>query len=414
LRGVKESNLAMAGVEGVERTPWGLVTLLGALTAMGALAIDLYLPALPAMGADLQASAAATQSTVSAYLVGMAIGQFFYGPASDRFGRRGPALLGVLLYVAGSLACALADSVSLLIVGRVVQALGACSGGVIAQAVIRDRFDHTETARTLSLMTLILGMAPILAPLLGGALLVFADWRALFGVMAGFGVLLGLAVLTRMKESRSAEAAIQARSEHPFRSYLALVRQRQLVGYGLAGALNGATIFTYIASAPDLLIRTYGISPQAFGWVFGTNAVAFVVASQVNRRVLQRLAVETVLMRASVVAAICAAVLTIAALTEVGGRWTILPLLFLTIGSYGFIGGNTIAGALNVDPMRSGSISALIGALSAVTGAIASWAAGALHDGTPRPMALVMLACLTGSALALRSLALARARQGSS
>lgn len=398
----------MTPIAKAERTPWGLVTLLGALTAMGALAIDMYLPSLPAIGADLHASPADTQATVSAFLAGMAIGQFLYGPASDRFGRRGPVLLGILVYVAGGLACALSGSVGLLIGARFVQALGACSGAVIARAVVRDRFDHTETARMLSLMMLIMGLAPILAPLLGGLLLVVSGWRALFGVMAGFGALLGVAVLLRMEESRSAETAAHARAEHPIRAYFELFKQRRLAGYGLAGALNGATIFTYVASSPDLLIRTYGISPQAFGWVFGINGVAIIGAAQINRRVLRRLTPDQVLARASLVAVGAAVLLTLAAVTGVGGRWTVLPLLFVVLGAYGFMGGNTTAGALNVDPRRAGSISALLGALSFGTGAVASWAAGALHDGTPRPTALVMLAALAGSALALHKLALPR------
>jgi MFS transporter, DHA1 family, multidrug resistance protein len=145
-------------------TPWGLVILLGSLTAMGPLAIDMYLPSLPAIGADLAASAGQTQGTVAAFLAGMAIGQFFYGPASDRLGRKPPILLGVVVFILGSILCATAPTPEMLLIGRFVQAIGACAGGVVSRAIIRDQFDHVETARMLSLMMLIMGLAPILAP----------------------------------------------------------------------------------------------------------------------------------------------------------------------------------------------------------------------------------------------------------
>jgi DHA1 family bicyclomycin/chloramphenicol resistance-like MFS transporter len=277
---------------------------------------------------------------------------------------------------------------------------------VVARAVVRDRFSHVETARMLSLLMLIMGLAPILAPLLGGALLTLGGWRLNFWFMAGFGVLLGLAAMLRMRESRSAETAAHARAEHPFRAYAALLREPRLVGYALAGALNGATLFTYISASPELIIQTYGVPAQAFGWVFGANAVGIIGANQVNRHLLRRATPDQVLARASLAALGFAALLALAALTGFGERWTILPLLFLVLASYGFMGGNTTAGALNVDPRRAGSISALMGALSFGAGALASSLTGAWHDGTPRPMALIMLAALAGSALALRGLAL--------
>jgi DHA1 family bicyclomycin/chloramphenicol resistance-like MFS transporter len=389
-----------------ESTPWGLVVLLGALTAMGALAIDMYLPSLPSIGADLHASSAETQGTVAAFLTGMALGQFFYGPASDRLGRRSPMLLGIAIYTLASIACALASSAPLLIAGRFVQALGACSGAVVTRAIVRDRFGHVETARVLSLLMLIMGLAPILAPLLGGALLAVGGWRLSFWFMAGFGVLLGLVAMFRLQESRSEETAAHARSEHPFRAYLALAREPRLVGYALAGALNGACLFTYISASPELVIQTYGIPAQAFGWVFGANAVGIIGANQVNRHILRRTTPDRVLAVASLVSFGFAILLTLAAVTGFGERWTILPLLFCVLASYGFMQGNTVAGALNVDPRRAGSISALMGAMSFSAGALASSLAGALHDGTPRPMALIMVTALAGSALALRTLAL--------
>lgn len=389
-----------------ERTPWGLVVLLGSLTALGPLSIDMYLPSLPAIGADLHASESLTQGTVAAFLAGMAIGQFLYGPASDRLGRKPPMVVGALVFVLASTACALAASAPLLIAGRFAQALGACSGSVVARAVVRDRFGHVETARMLSLLMLIMGLAPILAPLAGGALLTLGGWRLNFWFMAAYGVALAMAVTLRMRESRSPATAAHARAEHPLRAYLALLSDRRLVGYTLANALNGVTLFAYISGSPELLIRIYKIPPQAFGWVFGANAIGIIGANQVNRYLLRRRTPDQVLARASLLSVVFAALLALAAVTGIGGRFSVLPLLFCVLASYGFMQGNTMAGALNVDPRRAGSISALLGGVSFGAGALASALAGALHDGTPRPMAVLMLVALLGSALAVHRLAL--------
>lgn len=387
-------------------TPWGMVVLLGLLTAMGPLAIDMYLPSLPAIGIDLNAQGGQTQATVSAFLAGMAIGQFFYGPASDRFGRKPAILSGVVIYTLASAACALAQNAEQLIAFRFVQAVGACAGGVVARAVVRDQFSHVETARMLSLLMLVMGLAPILAPLGGGLLLNFGSWRLIFGFMAVFGVAVGLATVLRLKESRSEETSLQARSETPVRAYLALLKQRRLMGFAAVGALNGATLFTYIAASPELLIETYKVPAAAFGWVFGLNAAGIIGANQVNRLLLRRHTSEKILARANLCAIGVGAVLALAAVSGFGGPWSVLPLLFLLLSTHGFVQGNAMAGALNMDPLRAGSISALMGTVSFGAGALASMASGVLHDGTPRPMALVMLICVIGAGVVLRTLAL--------
>jgi DHA1 family bicyclomycin/chloramphenicol resistance-like MFS transporter len=387
-------------------TPWGLVILLGALTGMGPLAIDMYLPSLPAIAAGLRADPSEAQTTVAAFLAGMAVGQPFYGPWSDRIGRRVPLILGAGIFIAGSVACALATSIELMLVARFLQALGACAGGVVSRAIVRDRFDHTETARMLSLMMLIMGLAPILAPILGSALLAFGGWQSNFWFMTAFGVAIGLAAVLRLKESRSEATAIQASRENPFQSYGAVLRDRRLIGYALCGALNGATLFTYISSSPGLIMGTYGYSSAIYPWIFGLNALGVIGAGQVNRVILRRYTPDQVLLRASVVASVFGVGLTLAAVTGLGGQWTVLPLLFLLLSSYGFMQGNTMAGALNVDPLRAGAISALMGTLSFAAGAAAASFAALFHDGTPRSMAVVMLLALVGSAVSLRALAL--------
>ena len=276
----------------------------------------------------------------------------------------------------------------------------------MARAVVRDRFSHADTARVLSLMTLIMGLAPVLAPQLGGLIQLAAGWRAVFWVLAAFGLAIGVWVALGLRESRSAETEAQARSENPLKAFAALLGMRRLVGYGVAGMLNAAVLFTYISGAPDLVMNTYGHSPLVFNIIFAFNAVGIIGASQVNRLLLRRTTPDRVLMRASIASVVFALLLVAAAWSGLGGQWTVLPLLFMALSTYGLMAGNTMAGALSIDPNRAGSTSALMGSASFGSGAIAAWISGLLHDGSARPMATIMFACLIGSSLAIFLIAL--------
>ena len=387
------------------RTPWGIVILLGSLTAVGALSIDMYLPSLPAIGTAFRVPSGAAQATLASFFTGLALGQFFYGPASDRWGRRGPLLAGIAIYVAASIACALSPSLESLVAARFFQGLGGCAGQVITRAVVRDRFGHRQSAQILSRLMLVMGIAPILAPLAGGALLVVSGWRMIFWVLTAFGALIGAAMFVGLRETRSAATAIQARSQHPVRAYLDLLKQRMLIGYTLSGAFNSAALFAYIAASPGLLIQTYRIPPTSFGWVFGVNAVGLIGASQLNAHLLRRHSPETILIRARPLAVAAAALLAVDAFTGFGGEWGVLVPLFLVVSSFGLFGANTQAAGLNVDPLRAGSISALMGAAGFLAGALVSAVTTALTTAWPgsgaKPMAAVILAAILASTLAL-------------
>ncbi len=385
---------------------WGMVVLLGAMQAFGAISIDMYLPGMPAIGRDLSADPAAIQRTLSALLAGLAIGQLVYGPLSDRVGRRPPLIAGVALYVVASVACALAQSAELLTAARFVQGLGACSALVVSRAFVRDSYDHQETARIFSLLMLVFGVVPILAPSVGGLVLGFSDWRGIFWLLAGFGIVIWLAVFAKLPESRSAATAELAQSETVLRTYAELLKERRLLGYILAGAFNGAALFSYIAASPELIIGTYGVDPQHFGWIFGGNAVGMIVGSQVNRRLLLRYSTDQVLSVATLFALGWSLFMLLLAATGTGGMWGVLVPLFLALSTYGFMGANSSAAALSVDPRRAGSITGLTGVASFTVGALATASVGFVHDGTAVPMAASMAAAFAVSTAALFLLAL--------
>ncbi len=393
------------GLARAARPPLGLVLLLGALTAFGPLSIDMYLPALPAIGRSLHATPAAMQQTVAAFFIGMAAGQLFYGPLSDRIGRRPPLLAGLIAYVLATLGCALAPTESVLIVMRVAQALAGCAGMVIARAIVRDRFHYSEVLHIFSLLSLVMGLAPILAPLLGGWVLAAGGWRWIFGFQVAFASVVTLAAIVLLPESRSEATAAHARGEHPLRSYLELFRQPRLMGYVLTGAFSGAALFTYVAASPDILIGVFHVPPGQFGLFFGFNALGLIGATQINARLARRIRFETILSWANLAVFGSSVLLAIDAVTGFGGLWGIMGPMFLVMASFGFNQSNATVGALGVDPLRTGSISSLFGSASFAAGAAAAALAGAFRDGTPKPMAFVIVAVLACAVLTLRTLA---------
>jgi DHA1 family bicyclomycin/chloramphenicol resistance-like MFS transporter len=381
-----------------------LTLVLGALTAFGPMSIDMYLPSLPALSRALQADAAAVQLTLAAFFVGMALGQTLYGPLADRFGRKRPLYAGIVLYVLGSVACALAADIRTLIAARFVQALGACSGMVIARAVVRDLFGAQDAARMFSVLMLVMGAAPILAPLAGGQLLLHFGWASIFWALGGFGLLcLAVAVLWLPETHRAARGRFSVGGA--LRAYGVLLADRRFSGYALTGGLVSAAMFAYIAGSPFVFIDLYGVPAQDYAWLFGSNALGLIAGSQVNRRLLRKRPAARVLRAASAANLAFALLLVVVVASGAGGLTGIVVPLFGFIASLGFIFPNSTALAMAPQGANAGSAAALLGILQFALATLSSVLVSAAHDGSAAPMAGTILVFTAGSFVALRALA---------
>lgn len=378
----------------------GWLLLLGALTGLAPLSIDMYLPGFPAIEKSLLAAAGSAELTLASYFIGLAVGQLFYGPLSDRFGRRPPLLVGLVIYILASLGCAFTGSIHELIFWRFLQALGGCAGMVVTMAIIRDRCSANDAARAFSLLILVMGLAPILAPLVGGWMVMAFDWRALFITLAAAGGLGLVAVYFWLEETHD------TRHEPPLvlsgivRNYGRLMVERSFIGYTLSGGLARAGMFAYIAGSPFVFIEYYHISPQHYGWIFGLNAAGLILFSQINAWRLKKHDATVLLSRALwLPGGIGLALLGL----SLAGHIT-LPLLlagiFCFVASIGYIGPNSSAATLATHGQQAGTASALMGSLQFGLATLAGGLVNVLHDGTTFPMATVMAGCGIGAWLA--------------
>jgi MFS transporter, DHA1 family, multidrug resistance protein len=370
-----------------------LALILGALTAMGPLAIDMYLPALPTIARDLGAAEASVQVSLAVYFAGIAIGQIFYGPASDRFGRKPSLYVGLALFIVSCVGCAFVQRVETLIALRFVQALGGCAPLVIPRAVVRDCFDERGSVRMLSMLTLVMGLAPILAPSIGGQLLVTFGWRAIFWVLAGYGAVWCAAVALFLPESLPAGSRVRRPIGAILATYLALLRDRAYLGYVLTGGFVFAGLLTYISGSPFVFIEVFGVAPERYGLYFGSNAVGLITASQINRYWAARAGPRHVIALVLPLAVVAGTALVVNAWTGFGGFVGILVPLFCFIACHGFTFPNTTALAMAPHGRVAGSASALLGTVQFLLGAMAGTLVGALGNGTPVPFAAIIAVC---------------------
>ncbi|MEV7730972.1 multidrug effflux MFS transporter [Streptomyces sp. NPDC088921] len=395
--GVERADVPEAGppAAAVRRTGLLVTLLLGGLTATPPLAMDMYLPSLPEVTDALHAPAATVQLTLTACLLGMALGQLVVGPMSDRWGRRRPLLAGLVVYVVATALCALAPTVEFLVGFRLAQGLAGAAGIVIARAVVRDLYDGVAMARFFSTLMLIGGVAPIVAPLIGGQILRVTDWRGVFVVLTVIGALLAALVWARLPETLPAAERHTGGVGEALHSMRRLLADLPFTGYLLTGGFAFAALFAYISASPFVIQEIYGASPQTFSLLFGVNSVGLVVVGQINGKLLVgRVSLDRVLGVGLLVVTAAAAALLLMATGTFGevGLAPVAAALFVLMSAMGVTLPNAQSLALLRTKHSAGSASALLGTSSFLIGAIASPLVGMAGEDTAVPMAVVQLA----------------------
>jgi MFS transporter, DHA1 family, multidrug resistance protein len=371
----------------------GWLVLIGAMSALGPFSIDMYLPGFPAIEREFGESG--VERTMATYLLGIALGQLVYGPVSDRYGRKPPLYLGLTLYVIGALGCAMAPNLAMLMLLRVVQAIGACAPLVIGRAIVRDRCEPHEAARAYSTLMLIVSLGPVVAPTLGGWVITISSWRAVFVFQAASGVALLVAMHTMLTESRDPTHVVPLRLRSVLIGYARLFGSRSFVGYSLVGGFGMAGLFCYVTGSPIVMAQAYALTPQQFGWMIGLNGVAFISASRLNIHALQKSTPAQVLARAVWFPLLFTAVLAVASYAVSLPLWAVIVLQFCFFISVGRANPNVAALALAPHAREAGAASALMGALQSGLGMLAGIAVAVFGNGTlSRLSALMMMLAL--------------------
>jgi DHA1 family bicyclomycin/chloramphenicol resistance-like MFS transporter len=374
-----------------------LLILLGALQAFAPLSIDMYLPSLPTLETVFHSTPAAVQSTMVTYFIGFALGQTLYGPLTDRFGRKPPIYAGIVVFVLSCVGSAFAPSIAVMAIFRLFQAVGACSGGVISRAMVRDMFEPQELRKIFSILILVLGVSPMVAPILGSYLLEWFSWRAIFLAQAALGTACLVAMFFRLPESMKPGTQIPLRFDTVVGNYRRLFEDRTFIGASLVCGFSSSGMFAYIATSPFVFQNLYHMAPRTFSWIFALNAMGYVGAAQVNGR-LRHVPIWRVLRVAAMVQLFAGVLLLGVVLMRLGGTGiagavALIVPIFLYLCAAGFVFPSGSAIAMTRHPQIAGSASALLGTLQFIVAAISTTLLGYIELKSALPMGVVMAGC---------------------
>ena len=378
-----------------------LILILGLLTAIGPLSIDMYLPAFPDIAKGLHSSVSSVMLSLSSFFIGISIGQLLYGPLLERFGRKKPLYIGLIIYALSSLACATTITVNALILFRLFQALGGCVGMVAARAMVRDLFSVEDNAKVFSTLMLVVAVSPIIAPTLGGYIAAYFGWRYIFGILILVILLILTGIYYLLPESKIPDPGFSLHPRSIFKNYLTILKHPQFAIYAFSGAIASAGLYSYISGSPFVFMVLFKVSEKQYGWIFAVIALGLIGASQCNRFLLKKYTSEQIVKTILLIQNFIALVLVSTSLIGFSNLYITIVLILLFLSCQGFIFPNASALSMAAFGHNAGSASALMGFIQMSIGAFMSTMVSVLHNGTSLPMTGVMALCSVSATIVL-------------
>lgn len=378
-----------------------LILILGLLAAVGPFSIDMYLPGFPAIAENLHSTVDMVAYSLSSFFIGICAGQLICGPLLDRFGRKTPLCIGLVLYIIASVGCSLSTSVEMLIIMRFLQALGGCVGMVAPNAIVRDIFPVEENAKVFSMLILILGVSPILAPTVGSYVIAAFGWPVVFIILAVVTALILAMVIFWLPESKKPDPTFSLKPAPILNSFMSVLKQTQFTTYAFAGATASAGLFAYLAGSPYVFMEMYKVTEQQYGWIFSAIAAGLIGTSQLNNLVLKKFSSAQILRVVLITQSCIGLIMLIAGLTNQLTLGSTIFLMFCFLSCQGFTFPNSAALAMAPFDKGAGSASALMGAIQMAFGAFASALVGVFFNATAIPTVAIMFACSFGGLIIL-------------
>lgn len=380
-----------------------LILVLGSLTALGPFSIDMYLPGFSSIAKDLNTTVNNVSLSLSSYFIGISAGQLLYGPLLDRFGRKKPLYIGLLVYIVASILCAFVTNIDVFIGLRFIQAVGSCGASVAAMTMVRDLFPVKDTPKVFAKLMLVLGLSPMLAPTIGGYVIAALGWHTVFIILALMGFSVLAAVKFALPSQYKPDTSISLKPKPILNNFLKVLKEPQFYTFAFTGAVAFAGLFTYVASSPIIFMDIYKVDEKTYGWIFALLSVSFIGCSQINSIILKRFRGQQIIRTALITQLLIGTIFLIGVMYGLFNLYGIILLFFLHLGCLGFINPNTAGLALAPFSKNAGSASAMMGASQMILGSIASVAVGIFVKNSMVPVVLVLLAA-TAAALLIFSM----------
>lgn len=367
-----------------------LILILGSLTALGPFSIDMYLPGFSGIAKDLNTSVAKVSMSLSSYFIGISAGQLLYGPLLDRFGRKKPLFLGLMVYILASLGCVYVADIDQFILLRFVQAIGSCAATVASVAMVRDLFPVKDIPKVFSLLMLVLGLSPMLAPTIGGYVTEDYGWHTVFLILMFMGIAILVAAQIGLPNSYKPDTSISLKPKPIISNFLKVLKEPQFYTYAFTGAIAFSGLFTYVAASPIIFMDIYHVDAKTYGWIFAFMSVSFIGSSQLNSVLLKKFSSEQMIFGALILQSVVSIIFLVLSLNNLLGLYETITLLFLFLGCLGISNPNTAGLTMAPFAKNAGSASALMGAIQLGLGSLASFAVGIFVKDSTAPMVLIM------------------------